>query len=281
MELFNDVAADFCQPLIDYLLAKERGEHVAPYAPEFKPASFTKLCALALMWHRAGFQQEAGKLAQFLLKCKKFPTLWTLEKEYNEPAAKRLYSLLKEIPLSTGNIAEFDVQFAHSVQMNACFTLTGEGTSMGSVLTKGYEIRAFGPQALPTGLFGITGQGADGWARCLANPEVWLEMRERMQDGDCQLNIRFIGLTEPIGFVFYVKCDNCKIGDQILRPKTLHRYQGEGKGVRLPEGSIESADARKIQIIPLAGSGCYWDCEFLISFEINPLDSQIVFTIKS
>lgn len=258
-----------------YLRAKKEGRTTAPYIPQATLMPVHKLCQLALSWREAGFEKEAGELAYWLAPLEPFPTLWCPEKEFNEKEAARLFSLLSTIqPIPSVSPLEF------TRLEQAVFTLSGHGTSLGMIPIGQGAIRAFGPQS-PSLQFGIEGEGIDGWTRSKAFPEVWLEMKSAHVEGKYQLDLRFVGLmpATPLSFAFYVKAGSCQIGPDLLKPKSLRRFNGEGRGVQLDNWVIESAFTHKMEVIPLAGEGCFWDSEFLVSFEIHPISPQISFSI--
>ncbi|MES2273691.1 MAG: hypothetical protein V4487_05830 [Chlamydiota bacterium] len=181
-----------------------------------------------------------------------------------------------------------------SDRMTAALTLSGQETSMGMVRAGEIEIRAFGPQKLPLNElngFGIhripDGSPIAGWTRSFALPEVWIEAKLKTLDSSCHLDLHFVGLKPetPLGFVFYLKAENCQVGSEIYLPKSLKRYSGQAtslifgsKGSKL---KIESGYLHKLQVIPLAGEGCFWEAEFLVSFEINPFEAKASFVIEN
>lgn len=281
MELFKDIRsgceADIYQPLLAYLRAKKTGKITPPYIPQYTLMSIQKLCQLALLWHEAGFVTEAGQLTHWLLPLEKFLPLWCPEKEYNEKEALALFSQLSKIEPIPGNPPDFDLTLFE----NAAFTLSGNGTSLGMIRAGDVEIRAMGPQAASL-KFGIKGKGLNGWTRCSALPEVWFEAKPKCKDAEFTLDLHFVGLKPetPLSFAFYVKAQSCQIGSEILKPKSLRRFNGETNTVIFQKVKIESSHNHKVQVIPLAGEGCFWDCEFLASFEIHPFESQVCFSVK-
>lgn len=285
MELFKDIQtgceADSFQPLLAYLRSKKSGRTTPPYFPQWKLLSLQKLCELALLWQEAGFGKEASELASWLLPLEKFPTLWCPEKEFDEKAAADFFARIKTIELVSGHTPDFDVAILKQGAIHAAFTLSGNGTSLGVIHNADVEIRALGPQSGEL-KFGIQGNGMNGWARCFAMPEVWMEMKREFSHGQIKLDLRFVGLQSemPFHFAFYVKAGSCQIGNEVLKPKSLRRYNGEGNRVQFNRTVIESASTHKIQVIPLAGEGCFWNCEFLASFEIHPFAPQVSFLIS-
>jgi hypothetical protein len=288
MELFvreiqASCEADLYQPLISWLSAQKKGQSHPPYIPTWDAMPLHKLLALAILWNEAGFLEEAGRLAYFLLPLESFPTLWCPEKEFNEERILQFFSRLKRvIPIPHQN-PHIDLTLFETPSFSAALTLTGRASSMGVIRTEDAEIRAFGPQALPLteqNRFGIQGKSLDGWTSCFALPEVWLHSKSTF-GVEGKIDLRFVGLKpeEPLAFVFYVKAKSCSIGDEVLQPGSLRSFHGQEKRVQLGKTLIESSSLHKVQIIPLAGEGSFWDADFLISFELHFLDPQIIFTI--
>lgn len=287
MELFKEFQsgceADIDQPLLDYLRAKKNNQLVSPYIPYVKLMPIHKLCQQALMWNEAGFVTEAGELAHWLQPLQYFLPLWCPEKEYNQKLAESLFAQLSKIRPIAGKTPDFDVSLLHNSEMMAAFTLSGKGTSLGMIRAGNVEIRALGPQAASL-KFGIQGYGMNNWARCSAWPEVWLEVKPTWKESESRLDVRFVGLKPemPLSFAFYVKAQSCQIGSEILKPKSLRRFNGEAQEIFFQNTlKVASAQCHKVQVIPLAGEGCFWDCEFLLSFELHPFAPQATFSFES
>jgi hypothetical protein len=285
MELFDelihsgciDLEAGWCQPLISYMREKKMGRLIAPFVPKWDLMPLHKLCQQALLWNAAGFQKEAGQLSYWLLQFADFLPLWCPESEFNEKEARLWFSRLSEIkPHVPDQLPDFGLTLSE----NAVFTLSGKGTSLGMIRAGEVEIRALGPQSGHLH-FGIQGDGLDGWTRTAAFPEVWFESKPQILENGYQIDLRFVGLTDktPLQFAFYVKAQSCQIGHELLKPKSLRRFNGETTSVVFQNVRIESSLSHKIEVIPLAGEGCFWDCEFLAAFEIHPLQPQVSFKI--
>lgn len=286
MELFEEVqsgcGAEVYQPLIRYLLAQREGRVVSPYIPEWSLMPLPKLCKLALLWAEGGWKQEAGHLAHWLLPFQSFLPLWCPEKEYNREEGEYWFSRLSQIPPIAGERPPFPYSLTHTSRMSSVFTLAGKGTSLGMIRAGNVEIRAMGPQSASLD-FGIEGEGMDGWTRCFRKPEIWLELKTECQEARCLMEVRFVGLTPevPLSFAFYVKAERAEIEGVVFKPKSLRRFQGKVKSLRFQEITIESSTPHRVQLIPLAGEGCFWDCEFLANFEIHPLEPRVCFSIHS
>jgi hypothetical protein len=285
MELFNEIQsgceADACQPLIAYLDAQKRGKFTPPYVPTWDLMPLHKLCRLARLWSEAGFTEEAGKLVYWLLQFRSFPTLWCPENEYK---GSDFFSELSAITPIEETGPDFGLTLFHSPTLSAAFTLAGNGTSLGAIRTPKVEIRSLGPQALPfsdPNRFGIRGRGMDGWANCYALPEVWLQLKAEPKESECKIDVQFVGLTPetPLAFVFYVKAESCQVGHEILKPKSLRRFHGKENKIQFGPLVIDSLQKYKVEVIPLAGEGCFWDTEFLVAFEMPPFDCQATFLI--
>jgi len=292
MELFKDFQssceAGFFRPLSDYVRAKKEGRSVPPYLPSWRVMPLHKLCQLALAWNEAGFTAEAGELATVLSLLKKFPTLWCPENEFIEEKTLHLFTLLDEIdPIPSETLSELPVELFNGESISAAFTVSGKGSSLGVIRLGDVEIRSFGPQVLPLsrrGGFGIDGDGGSRWGRIHALPDCWVEIKPHCSENECKIETRTIGLKPetPLAFVFYVKAGWCRIGNEIFQPKTLRSFQGEVKEIIFEDTwVIESENFHKVQMIPLAGEGGFWNCDFLLSFEISPYSPHASFAAKS
>lgn len=279
MELSDHTSceADLYQPLLEYIRKKARGEFTPPYVPKCPLLPLHKLSQLAVLWKEAGFVKEASELAHWILQLAPFAALWCPEKEYRETDKKELASLDPK----AGEVPEIDLTLLKAGAISAALTLDGEGTSLGAIRAHGVDIRAFGPQSASL-QFGIKGRGLEGWTHTAAYPEVWLEMKPAVVEETLKLDVRFVGITleTPLFFAFYVKARSCQIGLETLKPKSLRRYQGEVASIGFDNQlKIEVGQPQKVQVIPLAGEGCFWNADFLILFELHPFLSQIYFLI--
>ncbi len=253
-----------------------------PYIPKWDFMPLQKLCRLALLWQEAGFQKEASELAYWLFQWESFSSLWCPDKEYREEEIQHSFSLLRAIEPIAAGVLDCNISIQSNPFTSSAFTLDGRGTSLGFIRAEEVEIRAFGPQSASLS-FGINGRGVNGWTRTLADPEVWLEMNVELKERDYRLDFKMIGLKPelPLSLAFYVKAQSCQIGEEMLKPKSLRRYFGEVNSILFGNKlRIESAQPYKVQIIPLAGEGCFWDCQFLLSFELQPFVSQTSFRVS-
>lgn len=244
-----------------------------PIIPRLKPAPLYQLCQNALSLFDAGYIEDAAKFVSFLLPLEAFPTMWCKENEYDEKITLDLFSKIKKI-----HYIESDFSDIYTISETGCFTMKGNGTSLGFMRFKNVEIRAFGPQITPLD-FGITNDGSDGWVRTNALPFVWMYWKEAKDGGfDC----KFVGLVDsPITMAFYVKANTCKVNGQIIHPKTLQRYQGDTQTVTFDDQvAIEMGLLQRIEVIPLAGEGCFWDTNFLLKCEIHPSTTSQKFFFK-
>lgn len=280
-ETHSSCEADVDQPLSAYLRAKKRGRLTPPYIPKCNLMPVHKLCKLVLLWNEAGFKKEAGALRAWLSQLEPFLSLWCTDKEYNEQEGRLLFSCLSQIEPIAGGEPDFNLTLLNTSALSAALTLDGRGTSLGMIRGEDVEIRAFGPQSTSLS-FGIQGKSLDGWTSVAPFPEVWLEMRHELKEREIKFDFRFIGLKPemPLSLSFYVKGQSCQIGTETLKPKSLRRFYGESRSVTFENKlTIESSQPHKVQVIPLAGEGCFWDCEFLVSFELHPFASQASFSI--
>lgn len=294
-------------PIIEvliYLLAKKIGRLTPPLIPRYAFLPLFELCQLALLWSIAGFSREASCLAHSISSFLDFPTLWCREDEYDEEEAAFSLALFRSENISKKNLSpfflamstlfsSFDIPcsitsfspaplFFHSAQIQGVLTLLGIGTSLGAFRANEIEVRAFAPHAAPLNElkgFGIERvlEGEDRWTRSIGFPGVWLEVKDFFENG---LDIRFLGLDvdSSLHFSFYVKAPRAQIGMACFTPKSLNRYRGESAPVFFGEKlQIESLLPTKMELIPLAGEGCFWNTDFLLSFEIHPVEARVLF----
>src|SRR3989344_4839919 len=137
---------------------------------------------------------------------------------------------IKAPPFSIGEQSLEDPKRGVSVyaaeKMRMAIALSGKGTPLGVLSASGVEIRAMGPQALPIGSKGkfgiqraVDGNPMNGWTRCKGILECWMEVKADIKN----LSLNFVGVGKEalLGFVFYIKADECKVGSEIFKPKSL------------------------------------------------------------
>lgn len=179
---------------------------------------------------------------------------------------------------------------------SAAFTLSGFAAPLGSMCHGDVEVRAFGPQFYPltqSHLFGVQGRHSaetidlshiSGWTRCFGQPAVWLYAAFHQGCFGYTLNLRWSGLVpeKKGGFAFYIKANQAEIYSHTFRSGSLERYRGRTPCVSFQEGAltITFANPRLIDIIPLAGKGCFWDADFLLAIEADPVCPTEVFSLS-
>lgn len=301
--------------LISHLLIRETRIDQPPLRDEVEPLPIGELCQLALLRGISG--EDGESLGRKILPFCSFPSLWSFEKTYNLKETQIAITLLlrsfgesrglptdldpyfqaleKQLPSwkkpSVMDTSFGELQFGSKIEgafVNAGSKFLDTGVSLGALRSKvvsGVEIPAFGPQVHPLNdskLFGIYQSRSDlKWSSVFAKKDVWLETTPWIERDT--VDVRFYGLTPdfPISFVFYVQAENVRIGGELYLPKSLRRYNGLAKGVRFERNgsslSIENVCASKMELIPLAGEGCFWDSDFLLAFEISPHDERASF----
>ncbi|MBS0625932.1 MAG: hypothetical protein JSS32_07775 [Verrucomicrobia bacterium] len=174
--------------------------------------------------------------------------------------------------------------------LKGSIALSGWNTPLGSFKKGAVEIPALGPQGYPltdSKSFGLSGfhaaqkldwAGIRGWTQCLAQKDLWLEAA--VEGG--RIDVRFMGLSteKKIAFVFYLKAEEAQIQETIFKPRSLERFNGLAKAIRFNKAfSIECPSPRKMELIPLAGEGCFWGANFLLAFEMNPFEPTVSFRL--
>ncbi|MBX9744731.1 MAG: hypothetical protein K2X08_05920 [Chlamydiales bacterium] len=181
------------------------------------------------------------------------------------------------------------------VNPSSSVSLSGYGTSLATFRSHEVEICAFGPQFYPLtniDLFGVQGihqaQSMDdlhicGWTCCFGQKDVWLQTAVCLEHSQWQIDLRWAGLspTKKTYIVFYVKAKSAHIANQVFFSKSLQRYTALAQSVYFNnrEFMIASSDVRPVELVPLAGQGCFWDADFLLAFEMNPFDPLGHFTL--
>ena len=294
-------------PLIEILhfdLAKRNAKRFPPLSHITPVLSIGELCQLALLKAISG--GDGKSLAQKILPFHQFSSLWCKEKAYNENEAVWSIALLlrafgKYIPIPPNPdpyfiaLAKFSPEWTEEQriedggarlylgpQMTAAFATSGEGIPLGVLHAGEIEIPAFGPHAYPLNdpnRFGIRrAYPEERWAATAAEPDVWFEAKPNLVQGI--IETRFFGLKSesPIAFAYYVKAEEAHIEGDILKPKHLRRYLGPSKKVTFIKGasrlSLDCEPAVKMEVIPLAGEGCFWNANFLIAYEIPLIDGR-------
>jgi len=307
---FSNLAqnSDPLSEVLSHLALKNTGQIPVPLVPRFSHMPVAELCQLALFWATAGEKEAASMLSHSIPL--DFPWLWSRENEYQERATIASVQLLaKALGRSVENIPGGDPYFQAlanhiptlgSPQIDAsvldwslietesitcCFTFSGDRTSLGAMVSDAVEIRAFGPQVVPLSDplgFGIRSISKHGhrWASPSGSSEVWFEFNARKEEARIVFDLTFIGLkpSAPLAFSFYVKAESAHIGNEKIKPKTLHRYHGISKPILFGNGLIlESLSPGKMELIPLAGSEGYWNCEYLAAYEVHPVNAKMSF----
>jgi hypothetical protein len=181
---------------------------------------------------------------------------------------------------------------------DAALTLSGWNTGLGVLRFGEVEIRAMGPQGFPLSDpsgFGLAQIGVchpvieinqeqlflKGWSRCFRDKEIWLSVQASATSQMVDMDVRWVGINSCSlleksaaahwAMVFYVKASACSLEDgSVLHPKDLRRYQGKSRKIVFDQVlQIDCSTVLNLQIIPLAGSGCFWNTTFLIAFEFN------------
>jgi hypothetical protein len=295
-------------PLIEALhlaLAKRSGKVLPPLSVASPILPIGELCQFALL-------SEAKSLAQNILPFYRFPSLWCPEGAYDEKEALWSIALLlrsfgKYLPippnpdpyfLALAKMApkwveeketeEWGARLYQRMGIEAALASAGEGVPLGALRVGGVEIPAFGPHTYPLSDpsgFGIRRTYPDHrWAAAAAMPEVWFDARLDLVNGF--LETRFFGLKmdRPLAFAFYVKAEQAEIDGGVIQPKSLRRYLGESKKIILERGgsrvAMQCDPSMKMEVIPLAGEGCFWNAEFLIAFEIPQIEGKGLFKLE-
>jgi hypothetical protein len=296
---------------LSHLLMQRIGKSSPPLSLEIDSLPMGDLCQLAIF---RILLNDDWDLAEEIIPLRSFPSLWSVDGEYDHQEVKMGIELLlcafdkeKALPkiedpyflavskvvlqMEKGLSSQRNPQLARLVSfgnsIEAAFAMQGIGIPLGAMKAGAIEIPSFGVQVHPLNdphLFGIDRKIPDfRIASVSAWPECWLEVNCH----ENQMETKFFGLTTemPVSFVFYIKASLAKIEYETFLPGSLRRYSKESKKVVFENGSsalsIENLNPSKMELIPLAGKGCFWDTDFLLSFELPVHDGRAVFQIKT
>lgn len=263
-----------------------------------------ELCQLPILWFLAG-QEEAGyQLALKILPLCPFPSLWCPETKFNESGVRFSIALLQRcfgIDVSLPRVSNpfllklsqhipswkeqvvvpFKATCRKSNSTQSVEVLSGKGVSLGAIRCGEIEVRAIGPQTGTLNnseMFGITRSETMGqWAFLTANPSVWV----RIQGDETSFSFSFVGVSIENSFslCLYVVADQAKIGEERFQSRSLRRYQGKSQAVAFKKGenslTLVCSSLGKMELIPLAGEGCFWNAEFLLAFEVPCFEGEL------
>ncbi len=300
---------NYGDPLTETLkfLALQNAGHLKPAEiPRISPLPIDELCGNALLFSL--YDEPDAAAALFHSIPLDFPWLWCQEDDYREEetfsalflmqaALERKFlgdNYFQSLARHLANLPESDAKVLdwtkiQAERIHAAITFTGSRTSLGVIVTDGVEIRAFGPQTYPLSDplgFGIRliAQHGNRWASPSASPEIWFETKARGEENKILLDLTFFGLKPqtPLAISFYIKADFAQIGNERLMPATLQRYHGANQSIHFQEMLfLECLTPGKMEVIPLAGKGGFWDCDYLAAFEIHPVNAKISFAITN
>ncbi len=147
------------------------------------------------------------------------------------------------------------------------------------------SIPTFGPQQLPLGdsnRFGIAldspldaeivsnqeKSSLNGWTRCYGERDAWLHFATTITPNAISLSVKSIG-NEQLQMVFYVQAKKCVLGDgSQFFPGELRSYEGVQNTITFDQcAHFRCKEKSKIHLIPLSGDDCFWNANFLLSFD--------------
>lgn len=117
---------------------------------------------------------------------------------------------------------------------------------------------------------------------------IWLDIEQTFRDQQLQLKANILSLDgwESVAFSFFVKAQLCWVDQtEKIKPHSFDRYEGEIKPLLL-EGTLSSfqLDASQLkgsmQVISLGGQNSFWGADFLISYLLDPVESQYEWLIQ-
>lgn len=268
------------------------------------PLPLNELCQLCLLWSILGYEEAGYQLALKILPLCSFPSLWCAENQFNEDEVRFLAALIQRgfgIEVAPHNVSDpylqklskyvpswqrrdaapYCTRLSKSNGIQSVEVLTGKRVSLGAIRSGEIEVRAIGPQMgsfNDLAKFGITrSENMGQWAYLAADPTVWMRIRGK----ENSFSFSFVGISNKNSFsiCLYVVADLTKIGEDQFQSKSLRRYRGKTQEITFKKGesslSFSCSTFGKMELIPLAGEGCFWNAKFLLAFEVSSSDEEL------
>jgi len=249
------------------------------------PLSIAK--ELALLWRQLG--------------CVEHEALNSWVSQFQGKSAKRLFyrekSFVEEeatpVKLTVAGDPWLGMSCLATPEFDGALTLSGFNTGLGALHLQGVCISAFGPHTdrlSDTRGFGISHLPAhgsvvcteptraelEGWTRCHGSKESWLHFKSILEKNCATFQVRFYA-SIPIKMVFYVQARSCRLESQKLEPGSLQSFRGSSQSLCFNDAVRLGCDKEaEMQVIPLAGQGCFWNANFLIAYTC-PSNERISF----
>jgi hypothetical protein len=181
-------------------------------------------------------------------------------------------------------------QLLQTASSSLALTLCGKGSGIGAFRLGDLSVPSFGPQTAPLSdskLFGLNTPFSDGgWFLSASSKETWFQIESRIDSSAISFKWNQIGINpqKPIALVFYLAADACRIDNKVFKPKSLQRFIGESSQLlidaRATKAILQLDRPLKIELIPLAGEGCYWNATFLLALWLPPFDTTLSLQLK-
>lgn len=192
----------------------------------------------------------------------------------------------------SGQDRDLGLVYGSQGAIDAAWACSGANSGFGAMQFGDVTIVAFGPQEPPlncTDRFGLFqavshgavitkesgGFGVEGWSRCFADKEAWIHFMALMKESEVKLSFCVQGaFSNRAVLSFYVKASSCSLASKKrFFPKRLDRYRGEVQPLFLNDqiSFIPKRVVGEMEIIPLAGEGCFWNADFLVTYSLSSL----------
>ncbi len=290
--------AECCQlALLWSLYARKRGMAAFQLAAEklagwLLPLIESRLTTLWTIESQYDERETALSCALLLMACGKEADQFYREDLPKDPFFRFLFQSEPKIEVREKALAEplLGYRLIQSADSLLALSLCGKGTAAGAMRIGSLVIPAFGPQGAPLSdstLFGVDTTLSDrGWFRPAASSETWFQMQPKVEAQGISISWQQIGMDpkKPIALSFYLSADTAILNNKHFKPKSLQKFSGESNRADFEVGGLTVAfvfdRALRMELIPLAGEGCFWGTSFLFALWLPPFDGTLSFQIR-
>ncbi len=192
------------------------------------------------------------------------------------------------------------ITFSNSL-LDLTLSFEGKGTGVGSLAFDQVQVITFAPQVSEVGeldKYGINFTSKDrqhvvvakdrdqfscrGWSRIQGDRDVWVEHDLRVNRDAVDLFIAFESFSSMpliLSECFFVACESVLVDQRMVRKGVLERVRGTPRTLEWISDKehvkVYLESKMTCQVIPLAGEGCFWGADFMISLQPEDISKRI------